>query len=96
MYDKRKNCHTYNLRRRQADVYLVGERVWKKNYVLSGASKFFASKLAPKYVLCKVTRVLSNLVYQLAEDNDGRALGKWHVKDLKPYRGDNEIQDPTN
>ncbi|KAJ8910423.1 hypothetical protein NQ315_013881 [Exocentrus adspersus] len=37
---------TYNLRRR-AEEFLVNQKVWKKNYVLSDASKFYTSKLAP-------------------------------------------------
>lgn len=75
------NTKYYNLRRR--DVTLkVGDIVWKRTYPLSDAAKFKAAKLCPKYEKCRVKGVLSPLVYQL-EDTNGRALGSWHVKDLK-------------
>lgn len=76
-----KNAHYYNLRKRPV-TYNVGDRLWKKNFTLSSAPNQFSSKLAPKYVPCIVTRVVSNLVYQLA-DMDGNNLGNFHVKDLK-------------
>lgn len=57
--------------------------MWKKNYVLSKAIDGFASKLAPKFIPCVVTKVISDLVYQL-RDRDGDDLGNWHVADIKP------------
>lgn len=74
----------YNLRRRPI-TYTIGEVVWKKNFVLSDATKNFSKKLAPKYVKCLVTKIRgSGKVYELS-DLDGRILGDFHVKDLKPY-----------
>lgn len=81
-----KNKKTYDLRKRPADVYHVGDKVWKKKFVLSSKSDHFAAKLAPKYVLCTVRRVISKLVYEL-NSLDGKCIGKFHVKDLKPYHG---------
>ena len=78
----RKNCHSYNTRKRETDCYQKGEILWKKNYVLSDASKQLMAKLEPKYVKCKVAEVISPLVYKL-EDMNGKDLGRWHVKDLK-------------
>lgn len=75
------NSRQYNLRRRPLK-FVRGDIVWKKNYVLSDASKDFASKLSPKYIPCRVVKVISPLVYHL-EDLDGHSLGNWHVKDLK-------------
>mgnify|MGYP005981860971 CR=1 FL=1 len=92
----KRNSHTYNLRRRPADSYQVGDRVWKRNYVLSDASKHFSSKLAPKYVPCIVTKVISRLVYRLAEAESHQNLGNWHVKDLKPFRGDDRGDSSTD
>lgn len=81
----RRNAHSYNLRKRPADNYKVGDKVWKRNYVLSSGLEYFFSKLAPKFVLCTVRSKVSCLVNQLT-DEAGRDLGRWHVKDLKPYR----------
>lgn len=78
-----RNCHYYNLRRREAPLYAVGDTVWKKNYVLSDASKRYAAKLEPKFVKCKIAEVLSPLVYRLTTEN-GVDLGRYHTKDLKP------------
>ena len=72
----------YNLRRRDV-VFRPGDKVWKKNKVLSSAVEHFSAKLAPKFIPCKVTRRVGGLVYQL-EDLDGNDLGRWHVEDIKP------------
>lgn len=42
----RKNKKTYMLRKQELEFF-VGNRVWKKNKVLSDAAKNFAQKLAP-------------------------------------------------
>lgn len=80
------NSKYYNLRKRP-DTFAVNDVVWKRTYYLSDASKSFAAKLAPKFVLCRITKAVSRLVYEL-EDQAGNRLGKWHIKDLKPYTGD--------
>lgn len=82
-----RNARTYNLRRRNYN-FEVGMRVWRRNKVLSDASKKFSAKLAPKYVLRRVHQRVSGLCYNL-ENLDGSPDGKWHVKDLKPYFGSN-------
>ena len=79
-----KNCHSYNLRCRKADVHNASDRVWKRNYVLSDASKYFSSKLAPRFIECVITNKVPPLVYQLA-DESVKDIGRWHVKDLKPW-----------
>lgn len=76
-----RNAFQYNLRKRPVQ-YHVGDRLWKRNFVLSSAANQFSSKLAPKYIPCIVTKVISNLVYQVS-DMDGNHLGNFHVKDLK-------------
>ncbi|KAG5869033.1 hypothetical protein JTB14_025922 [Gonioctena quinquepunctata] len=80
-----KNSRQYNLRKRPGENYQIGDKVWKKNHVLSNAAEGFA-ELAPAYILCTVHRVISPLVYQLV-DKDGKNVGKYHMKDLKRYRG---------
>lgn len=39
----------YNFRRRQKDSY-TNQLVWRRNYVLSDASKYISAKLAPRFV----------------------------------------------
>lgn len=77
-----RSSRIYNLRRRPTK-FQQGDIVWKKEHVLSDASKNFSSKLAPKFTKCKIKRMISNLVAQL-EGMDGRNLGHWHVEELKP------------
>jgi cell fate (sporulation/competence/biofilm development) regulator YlbF (YheA/YmcA/DUF963 family) len=79
-YDQ--NAKQYNKGKTKVS-FQVGEIVWKKNYVLSDASKFFAAKLAPRFIKCIVVEKKSDLVYVL-ESMDGHQLGTWHIKDLKP------------
>lgn len=79
-----RNAQRYNLRRRPVK-FVVGDRVWKRNFILSDAGKNFAKKLAPKYVPCIVKRIKgSGLVYELVDLN-GKSVGDFHIQDLKPY-----------
>uniref|UniRef100_A0A6P7H788 Uncharacterized protein LOC114347054 n=1 Tax=Diabrotica virgifera virgifera TaxID=50390 RepID=A0A6P7H788_DIAVI len=76
-----RNTRSYNLRRREVQ-FQVGDKVWKRNKVLSNAANKFMSKLAPRYIEATVREKLSPVVYRLSDLN-GSDLGKWHVKDLK-------------
>lgn len=76
-----RNIKYYNGKRRDIS-FDVGDLVWKRTYKQSAANKYFSAKLAPKYERCKVIRKLSPLVYEL-EDENGKFLGKWHIKDFK-------------
>lgn len=76
-----KNANRYNLRRKEAE-YNVGDTVWKRTYFQSDKDSYFAKKLAPKFIKCKVSQKRSPLVYIL-EDMSGNNLGAWHIKDLK-------------
>lgn len=76
-----RNSKYYNLRKRDIE-YHVGDRLWKKNYVLSSKNDNFAAKFAPKFIPCIVHKVVSKLVYNL-RDLSGNDLGNWHVSDLK-------------
>lgn len=78
-----RNKRQYDLRKRPLR-FKKGDFVWKRNPVLSNASKGFAKKLAPKYVKAKVAEVTGSVTYRLIDENS-RNLGVWHVKDLKPY-----------
>lgn len=82
-----RNSRSYNLRKRDVS-FTEGDKVWRRNKVLSSAADRFAAKLAPRYVLCTVHRKVSRLVYDLINP-DGSKAGQWHIKDLKPYFGSN-------
>lgn len=82
----KKSAHVYNLRRR-VQSFQLNQRVWRRNYVLSDATKQFAAKLAPKFVgPFTVTQIVSPWTYQLT-DHDGRT-SVWHIKDLKAHPPD--------
>lgn len=72
-YDRGKSSRTFN----------VGDIVYKRNYVQSDAIKYKSAKLFPKFIKCKVIKKISDLIYDLEDDN-GKQIGKWHIKDLKP------------
>lgn len=82
-----RNSKSYNLRRRDVN-FNIGDKVWRRNKVPSDAVNKFSAKLAPKYILCKIKRKVSRLVYGL-ETLDGYDVGNWHVQDFKPYYGSN-------
>ncbi|XP_063395405.1 uncharacterized protein LOC134680243 [Cydia fagiglandana] len=77
-----RNIKYYNDKRRDIE-FNVGDEVWKRTFKQSNAGKYFSAKLAPKYDKCRVIRKISRLVYEL-EDENGKRLGKWHIKDCKP------------
>lgn len=88
----------YNLRRRDVS-YNVNDRVWRKNYPVSNAARYYSAKLASKYVgPFVIRRRVSPWTYDLIT-LDGKAAGTWNVKDLKPWHEDVEDQanvDPPN
>lgn len=77
----KRNCHSYNLRRKTAE-FNVGDIVWKRTFYLSDKDKYFCKKLAPKFIKCKIVAKKSPLVYKLADMSD-KPLGEWHIKDIK-------------
>ena len=80
-YDK--NCHYYNLRRRDAEL-AVGQTVYRRNYTQSKAGDYFSSKLAQKFTgPLKIVKQVGYCAY-LLEGVDGKRDGPWHVSDLKP------------
>lgn len=77
-----KSCDRYNLRRRHVE-FLPNQVVWRRNYVLSDASKYFTKKLAPKYIgPFFIKKKISPWTYELRDDL-GNPKGVWQVKDLK-------------
>lgn len=84
-YERTKKV--YNLRRR-SEKFQLGQKVWKKNYVISDATKNFSAKLAPKFTgPFAIARILSPWSYELTELS-GRNIGVWHAKDLKAHPPD--------
>lgn len=79
----RHSAHRYNLRKRNVK-FEKGQIVWRRNYVLSDASKAFTRKLAPKYVgPYRIYDSVSPWTYRLS-DMDGKVIdGTWNIKDLK-------------
>lgn len=85
-----RNKKHYDLRRRDIR-YHPGEQVWRRNHILSDATKHFNAKLAPRYVgPFQIKKILSPWTYELV-DMDGRFRGNWHAKDLKPNPSDVEL-----
>lgn len=76
----KQNAVRYNSRRQQLHLK-VDDIVWRRNFVHSNSAKFFAAKLAPRFVQAKVTEKLSDVVYMLKDMTSG-VIGKYHVKDI--------------
>lgn len=85
----RHNLNTAYAKSRQQKsaekLFEEGELVWKRNYVLSDASKNFAAKLAPRFLKCKVVKRIGNSSYELVIQ-DGKNVGVWSAVDLKPCK----------
>lgn len=78
-----RNRRIYNLRRRPV-TYQVGDEVWRKNKVLSDATKAIKAGLCPTFVgPFTIAKKLGSCSYEL-KDDAGRSIGVWHVQDLKP------------
>ncbi|GLV33346.1 hypothetical protein CBL_08616 [Carabus blaptoides fortunei] len=77
-------AHERNALRRRPVSFSIGDTVWKRNYVLSDAAKHFASKLAPRYVLCRVYKKFSPVSYHL-KDANGKDVGT--ISMMTPHRG---------
>lgn len=84
-YERSKK--SYDLRKRNITFH-IGDKVWRRNRVLSDAANQFSAKLVPKYILCIVRKKISNIIYEL-ETVGSKIIGNWHVKDMKPYFGSN-------
>ncbi|KAF5281722.1 hypothetical protein FQR65_LT14562 [Abscondita terminalis] len=74
----------YDLRRRNVK-FSIGQKVWRKNFVLSNASKDFAAKLSKRFIGPFIIKeAMGNNTYHLS-DQLGNDKGCWHVKDLKSH-----------
>lgn len=71
----------YDLRSRPI-TYNKGDVVWKRNFVLSDASKNLSAKLAPLYTQCRVREKVGTSSY-LLEDLEGKRIGVFSTQQLK-------------
>jgi hypothetical protein len=72
---------------RRDSAFKVGDLVLRKNYALSSATDKVAAGLSLKYLgPYRVRSQVSAVTHEL-ETGNGKALGRWHFKDLKPYHG---------
>ncbi|KAJ3661561.1 hypothetical protein Zmor_005952 [Zophobas morio] len=79
----KQRLHKSYLRKRDVS-FVVGHKVCRRNKVLSDAAQYFSANLAPRFVLSVVVKKSSPIIYELANPN-GSPVGRYHVKDLKPY-----------
>ena len=81
---QKRQARYYNASRREVR-YNLGDKVCKRNRVLSSALQGIAVKLAPKFAgPYTIAAQLGSNVYQVV-DEDGKSTGKVHVEDLKPF-----------
>lgn len=76
------NRDQYNLRSRPIS-YNEGQIVYRRNFAQSSAEKNFNAKLAPVFLPSKIRKKVGNVYYEL-EDLNGKFVGTYHAKDLKP------------
>ncbi|XP_055838190.1 uncharacterized protein K02A2.6-like [Episyrphus balteatus] len=72
---------SYNLRSK-GRLYKIGQKVFKRNFILSDASKNRNAKLCPKFVPALIKSIVGNSLYELT-DLSGNDLGVVHGKDIR-------------
>lgn len=81
---RERNKKVFNKGRRDIS-FEIGQKVYRRNKVLSSAANYFNAKLAKKFVGPFVVKDRKGTcTYELADER-GRSKGLWHVQDLKPY-----------
>lgn len=75
-----RNATRYNVGRKPVRLS-VGDLVWRRNFARSSANMQNGGKFAPRFVPCRVRRVISAQVYELA-DVDSECCGNYHIKDI--------------
>lgn len=76
-----KYARTYNVRSR-VNSFEPGQRVFRRNFILSSKSDAFNAKLAPKFVPCHIVRKIGSSHYDVTDGVRGR-VGTYHAKDLR-------------
>lgn len=77
-----RHTRTYNLRSRDSE-FLPGQLALRRNFTLSNQAQHYNAKLAPKFVPCQIIKKVGYCRYETADEN-GRKLGTYHAKDLRP------------
>lgn len=76
------NRSQYNLRARPI-AYDVGQTIFRRNFAQSNQEKRFNAKLAPLFIKAKIRSKVGNQYY-LLEDLNGKEIGTFHAKDIRP------------
>lgn len=79
-YARRKT--RYDLRTREI-CYQPGQKIYRRNFRLSKAGKFYMAKLAPKYIPAIVVEAAGTNCYRLADENGKELPGTYHTLDLR-------------
>lgn len=79
-YDKYSKY--YNLRSGKLYNFEEGQKVLRKNHILSDKVKGINAKLAPKFVEAVIKKKVGEFCY-LLEDLNGKTVGLYHVSQLK-------------
>lgn len=77
-----RNKSHYNLRTRPI-TFKIGQEVFRRNFAQSNFEKGFNAKLSPLFIKSKVREKIGNNYYIL-EDMQGKLVGTFHSKDIKP------------
>lgn len=77
-----KNAARYNLRSTNRK-FVLNQLVYVRNYAQSDAIKFYSAKLGKQFVPARIIRLVGSVAYEL-DDRNGRSLGVFHCKDIKP------------
>lgn len=78
-----RSSKTYNTRSRDIQ-YRVGQEIFRKNFQQSNFKKGINAKLLPPYVKCRIRKRVGSSCYEL-ETLNGKYIGLYHAKDLKPF-----------
>lgn len=84
----KRMIRAYNINKKYYDTdkvkfnFNVGDKVYRKNFVLSNASKSFSAKLAKPFIPATVKEKISDLVYILVDDETGHEQ-KFHIRHIK-------------
>lgn len=77
------SANTYNLRAK-ARLFKPGEEVYCRTFNLSCFKDNYNKKLAPKFKRCRIRQVAGSNRYEI-ENLQGKSIGIYHAKDLKPF-----------
>lgn len=77
-----RHARSYNLRTRPQN-FTINQEVFRRNFAQSCNEKNFNAKLAPLFVRARIREKLGNHYYIL-EDLQGKLMGTYHGKDIRP------------